>query len=607
MSLPVPLGVRFYSANFSLDYWITRYVDDFQFRSTVPGGFASATLRVQFPYDAPIPVEKLTRLFTRVQIVDLRSAETVWEGRIEDPAMNSADDMWEINVLGSSVVATDISRPICYIDSKLDGWVAINGDFWNSQTDSSKNMLRSKFPAGRIFNSGASFSLWRWDRGRRTNSIVARYAITYEGTGPVLAQEVNFSLRTRLGIETGIDVVGFEELTQRHGNRVGLDFTGTSRGTVDLDVWRDAGSNYTTTATDNGIAEWTNPVVTCMRLDRNGDRILSGYDAADYIRVRHVVEDVIGRFLVKGWHHGFSHMTGDPADDTNWFNVPWSGQVRSDDVYLNTESTHEISNLYWENGANAKEILDTMMGVQTDAYWAIWESRFGATRGSTNTKFRFEWATWPESWGYLVSGEDEIQQQITGEDLANTMWMSYVYTDSEQRRIDWSLATNDTAPGRNASLDDAQITRMFFLEKEGQLDPAVDPFIAHTTADALLSQYQHPLNAGSITVRRPVQFFDEGLNNGSGGGAMVEPWLIRPGKMVRIQHELGDWDFHNFAHGDNLVSKGSVSVMYRIVSTTYNSKENSCTMELDKPLAWDTPTQIVGNAQGGLQVVKKVK
>lgn len=49
MSVPVPLGVRIYDHQNNVDQWVTRWVDDLQYRSVIPGGFASASFRLHVP------------------------------------------------------------------------------------------------------------------------------------------------------------------------------------------------------------------------------------------------------------------------------------------------------------------------------------------------------------------------------------------------------------------------------------------------------------------------------------------------------------------------------------------------------------------------------
>ena len=207
--VPIPLGVRIYN-NFTpaLDVWVTKAVDDFSFRSAIPGGFASATITLHRPSIAGSPAsgylygadksqfDELARLFNRVQIVDMRSAEIVWEGRIEGPRRSSDSDTWELDCLGSAVLASDIQRPMFYIDSSIESWIQQPENWWQFSSDEATKVVEVRWEGDLVWPgpAGTGLSLLKaltWERGEECGLGVGRYDITFASSAPAGAGNMN--------------------------------------------------------------------------------------------------------------------------------------------------------------------------------------------------------------------------------------------------------------------------------------------------------------------------------------------------------------------------------------------------------------------------------
>lgn len=604
MTLPVPLGVRFYQTNSGMDRYVTNWVDDVSFRSVIPGGFASASITLRVPRGGalsdpdPLGFSRLTELFNRIQITDLRSGEIAWEGRIEDPARQAEPDVWTIGALGSMVAASDIHRPVFYVDSSVESWngeasiwFAGGGDgspdgetIMENTTDSLARKCTSKV-FNVVFDGAATYPVytWRW-ASHGYDQPIARFTTTHKGTIPVSAQEVNFSLCVGIDANPTIDVSGFETSAVTKSNVIGTDFTDTNARFIVVGVRRDPGTGIYTLAkntSDSLEVKFWNPAVVGQRQNRFGAKLVTAASyPADYVTVSQVVEDVVGRFLVGGWYE-------------LGLNTPWAGSVRPGDAYIDTSSTTQILHLTYPDGATAAQILTDMVDkVQPDAYWAIWESDWQANDQNdygVRGGFRFEWATWPNNAGYYATSQDGFEGQPNGDDVYNFIF--YRYPDSDDlntSHVSTWWHGNDMAP----ELLTGAFTRAITINKE---DPTTEATANTLTTDYLASK-RKVLNAGTLTVRRPIYFHDAGIDSGSGAGRTVDPWMIRPGKLIRIVDVPPRGSINDLRTAPTAPSEALAGVVFRVVGTEYSSGDNSCRLELDQPERWQLSKQVV---QGG--------
>lgn len=590
---PVPLGVRIYSVYWALDVWITNLVEDLEFRSVVPGGFASATLKLRD--DGKQSRQLLAALYNRVQVVDLSTMEIVWEGRVEDPSHTAADDgeVWELGVSGSSVAATDWKIPLWYITSGIDGWFAgdpLSPPQFTLDTVGNK-LLSITFKSGFTWAAGNSLGLlWNFERPREASMQIARFTLTYSGTGS--GTEADFNLVTDTDQETRIDVTAYDAGTVTKTNIIGdvNSFSNTITSAVLLGVERQAGSASFATTKDAPSMRVTPVGVQALRLDHSGNRLtsVSDYSHGDFLLVRHIVDDVIGRLLV-GVDIGGEVIS--PFSDF--------GAVNPAAVYIDTSDTTQITNLDYLDGATAADVLNDMMTIQTGAYWAIWESSFGSVHGANgiaDTGYRIEWATWPNGWGYLATSQDGLEEQSSASDVYDNVVVKFTSTDFFTQIPVAALAPTPAASpptpeNRPPDLAAGTVSRATTIEKSTPVDVST----AIASGNAWLAQRDQRLakNAGTLTVKRPIYLFDVGVNSDRGAARMVDPWMIRPGKLLKLFDQIPDGDMDNLDHGTVAPPDTHAGTIYRVVATTYTLSDNSCRLELDQPTRWSLATQVV--------------
>lgn len=604
---PVPLGVRFHGIVNAGERWVTRWVDDVSFRSVAPGGFASATITLRIPRNLaalpnpdPLGFSQLTELFRRVQIVDLRTCEIAWEGRIEDPARQVDPDTWQIGALGSMVAASDVQRPVFYVDSSMDRWVAAeemnsaltwttqNPPRWSTDKDDTSHTLTTSYaginPVGTVHYS------WRWD-SHGFDQPVGRVSVSMEGAATSSSTADLTKLVSIIGLTTTAptDGITWSSGPATQTKVLGGAITDTNQRIVALGS---TGNSYTYVPNSDGelSQKFRNPVVLGQRRDRFANKLITTASYPNnYVTVAQVVEDVVGRFLVGGWYEAAN-------------NAPWPGSVRGQDVYIDATDTTHILHLLYTDGATAADILNDMMTqVQTDAFWAIWESKWQANNPDTDfpaaSGFRFEWATWPDNYGYLASSQDGFEGQPNGDDTLNFLWLRY--QDTGDNNV-WHASSAVVASSMTPELYFGGFTRAITVNKS---DPA-DGTTAGNIAVSSLNGHNTVLNAGTLTVKRPIAFFDAGVNSASGGARMLDPWMIRPGRLVKITDLPPRAIEHDVSFGTTAPDVSQDGTVFRVVATEYQSSDNSCRMELDQVTRWQVPTQISSAASGASKTIR---
>jgi hypothetical protein len=604
---PVPLGVRFFSIVDAGERWVTRWVDDIQFRSVVPGGFASATITLRIPrglgtvpHPDQLGFSRLVELFSRVQVVDLRTLEVAWEGRIEDPARQVEPDTWQIGALGSMVAASDIQRPVFYIDSSLDRWITgdniDNGGFvytlpwqnWQATKDDGQRTLTTIFqPLYQLNSKGPSNEdySWRWDAHGYDQSI-GRFVTTHRGAGP--SGTNNALVIIGIAENTAVDSTLYSAGAVTKVNKIGTDFTDANTRYIVVGHSFTGTGFYDVTSSDTVQVRVSNPKIIALRQDRFGNKLTTSASyATNYVTVAQVVEDVIGRFLVGGWYE----LGG---------STPWPGSVRPQDVFIDSSDTTQILHLAYPDGATAAGILNDLAAqVQTDAYWAIWESGWKATSPEdpqATPGYRFEWATWPNNWGYLATSQDGLEEQPNGDDVFNFVF--YRYPDSADANV-YHVTTNWLTDDMAPELNTGGFTRSIVVNKT---DPTTGA-TADTLGASFLDGKRKVQNAGTLTVKRPIQLFDAGANSNSGAGRRVDPWMIRPGKLIRITDLPPRTGSTDMSYGATAPSAALDGTIFKVVATEYNSSDNSCRLELDQVTRWQIPTQI-SSAAGGSKTIR---
>lgn len=546
MSLNIPLAVRIYDVPRGLDHMVTKWVEDFSFRHTAPGGCASCTIKLHIPRDLPIDPQTWGKLFTRVQIIDKRDAEVLWEGRVEDPARKSGEDIWELGVLGAAVVATDITIPYIYVDNTLEHWEPMEADAFEHKKEDINKTLTTRLNSSYVFNAGVQYGLWTWTGGSKCGTPIARITCTYNGTGPNGTQDDFFDQILNGSIYGNLDVTSFNvagDTTKVNLVMNDAQFPDGLINQVYFDIRRNS-TDYTVGSNDQIIARHKNPRIQGFRVNRKAEVLgaASDYSQGDFVYVRQVVEDVIGRWLIGVWNAGpFLLEPGSFFSSDSY-----AGSVSYKNAYVDISDNTKITNLQFVNGATAKDVLETLMTVQTNAYWAIWPSEhmYGYDVLNTtydDTRFRFEWATWPNSWNYMVSSDGGMDEQVSAEDTYNGLWIRQTFDSSDEPFI---TPTTPQGPWPVPGLvwDEEPLKYRFrrIQFRDESSNPLPQGSDNYAIAYAEGAQLGGLKNAGTITIRGPIWCYDSGANSAYSTMGMVQPWEIRPGKLVYIRDVMPD-------------------------------------------------------------------
>lgn len=525
MSIPIPLTVRLTTSRGSKS--VTRELRDLQFRSLAPGGFASATISLDRPL-AMQPDE--IGYYGRLYVYDARSGKTVWEGRVEDPG-RSVDDsgqVWQIAAIGPSGHVHDRAVPYIIVDSRMSTMIHVDNTKPGFETavgpipNSDPNQgIVLRLPQGITtnLNDGAAMS---YQSMRAAGMKVARCAYTANAGGANGNWVVMTIYGTDVTVATGDTGDSITMTTAVGGSArnavVVTDFS-NGRNCIFFVLFQNAGGAVTA-ANDLHWASFQGVVTRAMLINTAGSDITTGY-TNDYVLAHEVVNDLLGRLLTQYDGPGASVSTG---------------------------STFHITQLAYDDGVDAGKVLGDLMTFEPAYYWAAWES-------NTAGKYRFEWTPWPSSVRYEASTLDGYRSQGSADGLYNAVRVRYLdslgVSQSERRT---SSVAELTAAGltREAPLD---------LGKEAGTQAQ-----AQQAGDQFLADHAAALNAGSLTVARPI------LDRVQ--GRMVQPWEIRPGALIRVR------GIQPRVNSLNATTKDGVTV-FRIVGTEYRAASASVTLDLD--------------------------
>jgi hypothetical protein len=521
MTLPIPLSVRIVTAR--ADRHITADLRDLSFRSVVPGGFASAQLSLHRPL-AFQPDD--IAYYARVIVYDQRNGQVVWEGRLEDPGRSAGPDgqIWEIAAVGPSAHAHDRTVPYLMVDRDLTAYyrTRTGGVVVKSGTDRTMeydpddtiNAIELQFPTGSSLVTGSGVRM-RYSRIHECGQRIARFDFRHiEGRS-------HASLRVRAWMEPQASV--------RRDNAFSTSETTAEPKvmTTDFDV-------------DNDILEiviqWTGGAVTvaddltwssigglyvmAQRFDKTGTVVgASGYTTFSLL-ASDIVADLLGRLL-----------------------------NRYDGANATVETTtYPIQHFAHPDGANSAKILDDLMVLEPDFYWAAWE-------GNTAGLARFEWRSWPTTVRYEADVVDGYSSTGSADGLYNAV---NVRRRAQRGNVGVTRFTQTVA-----ELTAAGLTREDIVDLG---DNIASPAEVTQAGQQFLAEHQVPPNAGTLKVARPIFDRDTGL--------AVQPWEIRPGHLIRVRGILANSNTLNATERDGVT-------VFRVVGVEYDTSSAEATLDLD--------------------------
>lgn len=575
-------------------------------------------------YDSSITgFNRMVNLFNRIQVVDLRTAEIAWEGRIEDPARETDKDTWTLGCLGNTVFATDITRPIYYLDNDTDSWL-ISGQGlsgYSMENDQQNNIIRVKFTEGWPYDGNASFAdflrrLFIFQGPERTDMEgIGRFDgiangndsdVTAPTTGGTPTGKLGITLQAKKWDDTYPTSPTNQKNIAQYLLNGAADFhfnkvvgTHITDGAKQLFLAAGYCSTNTTVEVEGGKdtwGTWTLPRVQCERMDRYGTMLNTGASYPDgALKVAPVVEDVVGRFLNNGW-------------DRNNFDLPYQGHVTPFNTYIDTSSSIlMVDGWSFYEGITAKEILQKLIDeAAPNAFWGLWESNFGATDDGFQGKARFAWELWPNSWGYQVTTADGFTEQPSGEEEYNYVWYIYGNGYNEGAGNQWTQGsrhvqtywTPTSTQSLATDLDLNSVTRAQTVVRGSTTDVYAGSGVFAEAGQWIIDN-SHTTNTGQIKIGRPVLVYDNGASGPFGIARNLDPWMVRSGKLCRIIDVHPKNAMNDFAHGSSLPNRGFETCIFRMVSVEYDSDANMATVDLDEPPKWYVPQQIVTKTKPG--------
>jgi hypothetical protein len=492
VTVPETLSIRLRTS--TRDVHITNEVDDLTFGATSPGGYSDCSLSLHRPL-AFTPTE--VAQFGRLYVYDARNARVVWEGRLQDPGRAAGDDgeVYRLSAVGGVAHLQDDTRQLYYVDTEINRWEKIDNTTPASTVEyltdtgavvgTETPALILRIPQGTAVNptdpsrvvvahrgiaqAGQKIAAveFAWDCGLNAASLVASLYAATEGVGAADIAWTSTFNTTGSGEYKVVDPGAGSSAWTNGRNKPILRFhyTGTA-GNVSADTWWFQVSGL---------------MVRTMLVNRSGTELTTGY-AVDTVYAHEVVEDLLGRVL----------STTIDGPNASIFSTSYA-----------------IEHLAYPDGVTPQKVLEDLLGFEQGYTYHIWESN------TANDKFRFEWLPWPSTVRYEADVADGFDAPASG----NTIFDRVAVRWHNRGTIHVSVRTQTVA-----TLTAAGFSRTAYVDLG---DEASTQTNAARAGDQFLTEHKYPLNAGRLTVRRPVLDIE--------GGRMVQPWEIRPGELIRVR------------------------------------------------------------------------
>jgi hypothetical protein len=525
VSIPVPLSVRLKTA--TRDVHITSEIDDLTFGSTSPGGFDTATVSLHRPLGF-MPGE--IAQFGRMYIYDARNANTVFEGRLQDPGRTAGNDgeVYQLAAIGGQAHLQDDTRQLYLLDTDMTRWDQIDkvtagslieqiGDLNDTgvpvmllripQSTAVDGTIPSRCVAGHRGFAAAGQKIARvsynYDCGLTAATLTHSLYAATEGVG---AADIAFSTTFNLASSATAKVIGTDWTAGRNRPIVRFHWTG-GVGTVSADTWWLQIDDLTVRST---------------MYDKSGNELLTaGSYTSDTILASDVVADILGR------------QVGATIDGANATIAPTS---------------FGIEQLAYPDGVTPAKELEDLIAFEQGYTYHLWESN------PANDKFRFEWVPWPTTVRYEADVVDGFDSPASGNTVFDKVMVRW-HNRGTIRLSERTLA--------NPMLTAAGFSRTAYIDTG---DEASTQANAHQIGDQFLTEHQYPVNAGRLTVRGPIQDLQT--------GRMVQPWEIRPGNLIRVRGVA--------AYPNALNSSGrDGNTIFKIAATSFTSSDASATLDLD--------------------------
>ena len=500
---------------------LSRRVRGLRFRKTAPGGHADASLSLDVPRSTFGDLGPADRL----EIFESDTGSTVWVGDTTAPGPRSGEtgEGFDLSAIGGMGRASDRRERLIYLDSALDQW----DPDWLSVSAPSANIGVGQFPedAGTRAADPALFLQFNPGQPVTTGS---RATIRYRGFGGSLMRvgglagfydagqtDPNFQLRfSSTGAGNNLAVIpqsvvgGF---VVAYAGDTGLP---SGREHVLFVLERIAGG-ATNVATDNVWGAFGEVQVLGHLRDRYGSlrnmrttaHVTPGTGASvvkAHVLAHEVVEDLLGQVL-----------TG-----------------CNPDLPVIEPSTHPIDQLAYHEPTTAAQVLDDLMGYESDFLWEI-----------AGNVFRFR--AWPTAPRYLLGSKVKVEVPGSDVDLCNRA--TILWTDTTGReQVTYRYAD---IPELGGNPDPALLTGSVFRGRVRDAEPVTLPEGRGSLANArrigdeiLAVKARPPRSARAVVTESIVD---------ATTGRKVQPWQIEPGYVCRIQATGEDLRLTEMAYDDD--------------------------------------------------------
>lgn len=543
--LGVPLQARLVTASGQSHNVTHELLQDVTFGSTIPGGYASCSLSLARALD--MPAAEL-EAYSRVDLIDTRTAGTVWSGRLDSPGRSagSSGQVYALTAVGAQAHSTDVTLPVIYNDARLDQWADISKDITPAAKVSTAQIGGVEGDA----NTRLMLELPRGTNMASQARAVAQY--------PHLLAAAQRLARLDVGM------LGRRTEALLRGQIVGRASAGSAATAVLADVGMTTSEQLLNTTTSsvyylpelrlfwNGAAGVTIGDDVSYFLARGlrmqGERVnADGTAVTAYpgptVPTAEIVADVVGRFLPQ-----FDGANASIA-----------------------ASTFAVDQLAYEDGTTARQVLEDLMLLDPGHYWAAWDVNDAGLAA-------FEWAPYSTVVSLDVDTVDGFDSPGSSADLFNEVVVRWVDLRGKTRQ---TTRTADSPP-----LTAAGIVRSHRLDLGSQAGSEAQ---ATRAGDMFLEQHRLPSNNGTLRISRPVADVQS--------GRMLQPWEIKPGGLVRVRDIAPRQDALNPVGSDGVT-------VFRCAETSYSSADNTCTLTLDS-FSWALERQIAGLVKQSARQLRK--
>lgn len=518
MPVTPPLAVRIISdgASYNIDNLM---IGDLSFSNAAPGGYTSLGVDLGVPLS---DIRDELSPYSEVEVVDTRSGEQVWYGRLEDPGRSVGKR--SLSAVGGSAHASDVAKAVVYNDTRVDQWVRYEKGVTPTATveqagdtsDVTDPGLHFAFPRGTILTVNVSRAPMRYDALRVTGQHVARAVARITGGRTIATIEQQWVGRAGPATEA---LISTRTMQTASGSLTATPLP-TLHTVPELRLISQLAATVADDVTWNDVQGIR---VVPTRLDRLGAEVTAAASYGFvYVLPHEVIEDVLGRFL------------------------PDYDRVGS---LVDTTSTVQITQMAYDDVTTAQTILDDLMGLAPTHWWAAWGNGFA--KGA-----RFTWQPWPTSIGLdgLDTVVDEFSASGSAADLYNEVTVRYKDPLGVTRSV--------TVTGECPALTRAGLTRRGFLDMGTQVGDRTQALAAGAN---YLAAHRYPSNGGTIKVSRPIIDWSTGRR--------LWPWQIKAGVLARVANlnpQIDDL---------NPVPNGST--VFRVSDVAYSAKSNTATLTLD--------------------------